>query len=101
KAMFGPYGANSIVYIKTKRGADEPHRMNVNLESGVSVVGRMPGFVSADEYAMLNNIARQNSQRSPLYSSSDMAAYRAGTPYDLYHPNVDFKALMFKDTRAF
>lgn len=101
KAMFGPYAANGVVYIKTKRGADLRHKMNVNIESGVNVVGRMPGFVSASEYAELNNLARENSEMTPVYTSSDIAAYRGGNPYDLYHPNVDFKDLMFKDTRHF
>jgi TonB-linked SusC/RagA family outer membrane protein len=101
KAMFGPYAANGIVYIKTKRGADRRHKMNVNLESGVNQVGRMPGFVSADEYATLNNLARENSQMAPLYSDADIAAYRTSNPYDLYHPNVDFKSLMFKNSRHY
>ncbi len=101
KAMFGPYGANGIVYIKTRRGNSEGHKMSVNLESGVNITGRMPGFVSADEYATLNNQARENSGMASLYSNQDIAAYRSGDPYDLYHPNVDFKALMFKNTRSF
>ncbi len=101
KAMFGPYGANGIIYIKTKRGRSEGHTMSVNLESGVNAVGRMPGFVSADEYAALNNKARENSGMAPLYSSQDIEAYRLGNPYDLYHPNVNFKELMFRDTRSF
>lgn len=101
KAMFGPLGAGGIVYIKTKRGGVRDHQLNVNLESGLGVVGRMPQFVSAAEYATLNNLAREQDGLSPLYSPQDISAYEASGPYDMYYPNVNFKDMMLKDTRPF
>ena len=58
KAMFGPLGADGIIYIKTKRGKTNEHHLNVNLEDGISIVDRMPGIVSGADYARLNNQAR-------------------------------------------
>ncbi|GAA4436052.1 SusC/RagA family TonB-linked outer membrane protein [Ravibacter arvi] len=101
KAMFGPYAANGVVLIRTKRGREEGHKIRANLESGVNFVGRMPGFVPADTYAEMNNQARQNSGMAPLYTPADIEAYRNGNPYDLYHPNVNFKEMMFRNSRSF
>src|SRR5690606_10392810 len=87
--------------IKTKRGRPRDHQLHVDLESGLGVVGRMPQFVSAAEYATLNNLAREHDGLSPLYSPQDISAYSTSGPFDMYYPNVDFKEMMLKHTRPF
>ncbi len=101
KAMFGPAAADGIVYITTKRGAKNERLLNVNLESGVSMVDRMPEWVSGADYARLNNQARVNSGLPVKYSDSDIAAYEVGDPYDKYHPSIDFRKMMLKNTMDF
>ncbi len=44
KAMFGPMGADGIVYIKTKRGKANERLLNVNIEDGISIIDRFPGW---------------------------------------------------------
>ena len=101
KAMFGPAAANGIVFIKTKRGKKNERILNVNIESGVAVVDRMPGWVDGAGYATLNNQARTNDGLVPRYSDADIAAYAKNDPYDYYHPSINFKAMMLKNTMSF
>jgi len=101
KSMYGPEGANGIVYIKTKHGRQNERILDVNAEYGVSVTDRFPEWVSGEEYARLNNLARENSNMAPLYSPDDISAYAKNDPYDLYHPNINFREMMLKNNRAF
>ncbi len=101
KAMFGPEAADGIVFIKTKRGHKNERMLNVNLESGVSMVDRMPGWVDGATYARLNNTARINSGFNPLYSEQDIAAYSRNDPYDMRHPSVNYREMMLKNSMAF
>jgi TonB-linked SusC/RagA family outer membrane protein len=100
KAMFGPEAAAGIVYIKTKRGYANEHSLNINFEQGVSSIDRMPEWVSGSEYAALNNQARSHDGEAPRYTSEDITAYAKNDPYDLYHPSVNFRDMMFKNTRS-
>ena len=101
KTMYGPVAADGIIFIKTRSGAYNDRYLNVNVESGVNVTDRMPGFVNASNYAQLNNLARSNSGLSPLYYPADIMAYQLNDPYDRLHPAVDFKSMMLKNTMAY
>jgi TonB-linked SusC/RagA family outer membrane protein len=101
KTMYGPIGADGIIFIKTKRGKANERILNVNLEDGVAVIDRFPGWVSGAEYATLNNQARENDLLKKNYLDSDISAYSKNDPYDMYHPSVNFKDMMLKNTKAF
>lgn len=101
KAMYGPQAADGIIYIKTKHGNASKRLIQVNAENGVSMVDRFPQWVSGGDYARLNNMARENSGMSPLYEPSDIAAYAKNDPYNLYHPSINFRNMLLKDSRSF
>jgi TonB-linked SusC/RagA family outer membrane protein len=101
KAMFGPAAANGIIFIKTKRGKKNERILNVNIESGVEAVDRMPGWVDGAGYATLNNQARTNDGLTPRYTDADIAAYAKNNPYDYAHPSVNYKEMMLKNTMSF
>ena len=101
KAMYGPAAANGIVFIKTKRGKKNERILNVNIESGVAQIDRMPGWANGAEYATLNNQARTNDGLIPRYSATDIADYAKNDPYDYYHPSIDFREIMVKNTMSF
>jgi len=101
KAMFGPVGADGIILITTKRGARNEHSLNINLENGVSSIDRMPEWVTGGEYATLNNQAKVNDGLTPNFSAADIAAYSLNDPWDKYHPSVNFREMMLKNTRSF
>lgn len=101
KAMYGPYGADGIILIETKRGKINDRVLNVNIEQGVSIIDRMPGWTNGADYASLNNQARKASLLPEKYSSEDITAYGNNDPYDMYHPSIDFREMMLKNTKAF
>jgi TonB-linked SusC/RagA family outer membrane protein len=101
KAMFGPAGADGIIFVKTKRGAKNERTLNVNIENGVSMIDRMPEWVSGSEYATLNNLARTNDGLTANYSATALAGYAKNDPYDKYYPSVNFRDMMLKNTMSF
>lgn len=101
KSMFGPSAADGVIFIKTKRGKKNERILNVNVESGASNIDRMPDWVSGADYARLNNQARLNSGLAPLYSDAAIAAYAKNDPYDMYHPSVNYRDLMLKNSMGF
>ena len=101
KSMYGPYAADGVVFIKTKRGRQNERVLNANAEYGVSMTDRMPQWASGADYARLNNIARTNSGLAPLYDESDINAYAKNDPYDMYHPSNNYGNMMLKDNKSF
>ena len=101
KALFGSRAANGVLHITTKRGLTHGRTIKFGFESGVSVVDRFPEWVDGVEYARLNNQARINSGYTPLYSDEAIAAYARKDPNDLQYPNVDYRSMMFSDTRPY
>ena len=101
KAMYGPIGADGIILIKTKRGKTNERILTVNAEDGISAIDRFPGWASGADYARLNNQARGNDGLVPLYSDDDIAAYAKNDPNDLYHPSVNYREMMLRNTRSF
>ena len=101
KTLYGPNAGDGVINITTKRGMIGKQRVSVNVESGVDIVDRFPEWVGGADYARLNNMARQNSGMAPLYSQEDIAQFSKNDPYDLYHPNIDFRSMLWKDSRTF
>lgn len=101
KTMYGPKAGDGIINITTKRGIQNERIVRASVESGISIVDRFPEWVSGSEYAELNNLARKNSGMEPLYSTDDIASYALDNPYDYAHPSIDFKQMMWKDSRPF
>jgi len=101
KTMYGPKAGDGVINITTKRGKQNERIVRARVESGMSVVDRFPEWVSGSEYAELNNQARINSGMEPLYSTDDIARYALNNPYDFAHPNIDYKQMLWKDTRPF
>lgn len=101
KAMYGPTGADGILYVKTKRGQANERVINANFEKGVSFVDRMPTWTNGADYAQLNNLARFNSGLPTLYTDDAIAKYAANDGYDMYYPSNNFRELMFKKTKDY
>lgn len=100
KAMFGPAAADGVIFIKTKRGKVNERILNVNIENGVSIIDRFPGWVDGADYARLNNQARMADGLLPRYTDKDIEAYALNDPYDLDHPSIDFRKMMTKNSMA-
>lgn len=101
KALLGSRAADGVLYITTRRGQTRGRSIRVGFESGVSVVDRFPEWVDGVEYARLQNQARINSGYLPPYSNEAIENYARKDPNDLTHPNVDYRTMMFKDTKPY
>lgn len=101
KAMFGPIGAGGIIFIKTRRGRTNEDVINVNSEYGVSTIDRFPEWVSGADYVGLNNQARLADGLLANYDNNDIAQYAKNDSYDMYHPSVNFRDMLLKNTRSF
>jgi TonB-linked SusC/RagA family outer membrane protein len=75
--------------------------LDVDVEQGVSVVDRMPGFTDGVDYANLNNLARVNSGLASKYDATALAGYALNDPNNLRYPNVNWRDLTLKDTKSY
>lgn len=101
KSLFGARSSEGVLYITTKRGLQAGKMIRVGVESGVSFIDRMPEYVGGAEYASLQNQARDAAGYTVLYTQDDIDAYALNRPDDLIHPSVDWRGLMFKDTKSY
>ena len=98
KSKYGPLGSFGLLSFKTKRGGyNTPLRVNASVESGVRMIDRLPEYLSGEEYAAYNNVARQASGYDQLYSEDDLAAFAERNPNSMINPNVDYKSLLLKN----
>lgn len=90
-ALYGVRGANGVVLIKTKRGAEGKPKISVKLEAGIVQPTKVPKMADAVDYATLYNEMKGYN----YYSPEEIQKYRDGTDQDLY-PNVDWLYYVFK-----
>ena len=100
-AMYGPAATGGVLYIKTKQGVKNERMLHVDLESGVSVVDRMPGYVSGAVYARMQNDAREASGLPAAYSTDAIGGYALNNGYDLKYPSTDFADMLLDKTMPF
>lgn len=99
--MYGPAATGGVLYIKTKYGTKNERMLHVDVEKGVSVVDRMPGYVLGADYATLHNQARVNSGLPELYTSAQIAGFAQNNGYDLQYPSADYANMMLDKTMEF
>ncbi len=92
-AIFGIKGANGVLVVTTRRGANGRPKFNLRVEGGLQSPVRTPRFLDAYNTALLVNEAYQNDGLNPLFTQNDLDLYKSGTdPYG--HPNVNwYKAI--------
>jgi hypothetical protein len=99
--MYGPAATGGVLYITTKQGVRNERMLHVDIENGVSVVDRMPGYVSGADYARFQNEARVNDGLPGIYTSAAIDGYANNNGYDLQYPSADYANLMLDKTMEF
>ena len=95
-AVYGIKGANGVLVVKTRRGAEGKPMINARLETGIQMPVRTPKFLNSYQTAGLVNEAYINDGLSPLFSDEDLRLFRTGEdPYG--HPDVNWYNEVFKD----
>lgn len=88
-ALYGMRGANGVILINTKRGANDRLKVNVTYDFGVNTQFRSPEFADAYTYANAVNTALSGDRLPARYNAQELDAFRTGIyPYD--YPNVDW-----------
>lgn len=92
--LYGSRAAKGVVSITTKRGAEEPLKINVRANSGFYVSKRYPKFLGSAEYMTLYNEALVNDGLEPQYNDETIYLTASGAnPYR--YPDVDFYSSEF------
>lgn len=80
-AIYGSNGANGVIMVTTKSGKKGEARLNYSYKSGFNEAANMPRLLNAKEYALLQNEARINSGRMPLFSDDQIRNMGEGTDW--------------------
>lgn len=95
-SWYGMYGANGVIYVRTKRGTATRTRVTFDAQGGLQTPVIMTRPLNSYTYATLYNQAQVNSDQTPLYTDEALQAYQTGTdPYR--YPNNNFTDRFIKD----
>jgi len=75
-AVFGVRGANGVIMITTKRGAEGKAQLNVNVEQSYTSFTREPQRLHSVDYMNLRNLALTNDGLPAAYSPAVIAKYQ-------------------------
>lgn len=88
-AVFGVRGANGVILITTKRGAEGKAKISFTTSAGVNVRTKELEFANSYQYASYVNMMRTNDGNEPLYSDEQLATFRDHTNPLLY-PDINW-----------
>ena len=106
-ALYGVRGANGIVLITTKRGAESKPKVNVKLETGITSPTQLPQMATAEQFIDYLNTMQPGTiddySRSMYLASPEVRAQRVyddpdaiGIRYSDLYPNIDWINEIFK-----
>ena len=95
-ALYGVRGANGIVLITTRRGAETMPQINIKVETGMTSPVQLPEMASTEEFIDFLNNMYVNSGQAPIFSDFQKEQYLSGADPDLY-PSVDWVNEVFKN----
>ena len=88
-AVFGVRGANGVILITTKRGAEGKAKISFSTSAGVNVRTKELEFANSYQYADYVNMWQTNDGGSPIYSEEQLATFRDHTNPILY-PDINW-----------
>lgn len=97
--MYGQRSSKNIILVTTKRPTTQPFQMSVTAQRGIQDFLTRSKPLSAADYAILYNEARNNDGQLPVYSASDILAYQNGSD-PLFHPDNDYKKYFLNKNAA-
>ena len=88
-AWYGMYGANGVIYVKTKRGSATSTRVTFDAQAGLQAPLQITAPLDAYSYATLYNEASVNSGSAEVYDQTALQAYQTGSD-PIKYPNNNF-----------
>ena len=95
-ALYGVRGANGIVLITTRRGAESKPQLSIKVETGMTSPTKLPQMASTSEFIDFLNNMYINSGQDQIFSDFQREQYLSGADPDLY-PSVDWVNEVFKN----
>lgn len=95
-ALYGVRGANGIVLITTKRGAESKPKVSAKVEYGFTDPVKLPKLANAEQWLNYYNDIELDASGRVQVQPTEMAKYINNVDPDLY-PNVDWMNTIFKD----
>lgn len=80
-AIYGSNGANGVIMVTTKSGKKGAPKLDYSYKAGFNQAVNMPRLLNAKEYALLQNEARINSNRMPLFTDEQINNMGEGTDW--------------------
>lgn len=88
-AWYGMYGANGVIYVKTKRGSATSTKVTFDAQAGLQAPLQITSPLDAYTYATLYNEASVNSGGTVIYNQVALQAYQDGSD-PVKYPNNNF-----------
>jgi TonB-linked SusC/RagA family outer membrane protein len=96
-AQYGLKGANGVLYITTRRGAEMPKtEITFNARHGIQSMINVPEFATMYDYVTLYNEARANDGLSPFFSPEVISGFESLSDPYLY-PEVNWYDRVLKE----
>lgn len=97
--MYGQRSSNNMIFVTTKRPVVTPLKLSATVQHGLQSLINLPKTVSASDYAILYNEARNNDGNAAAYTASDILTYRNGSD-PLGHPDNKWQDLFLNKYAA-
>lgn len=88
-AVFGVRGANGVILITTKRGAQGKAKISFSTSAGLNVRTKTLEFANSYQYASYYNLLQTNDGGTAVFSDEQLAAFRDHTNPILY-PDINW-----------
>ncbi|RZL96914.1 MAG: SusC/RagA family TonB-linked outer membrane protein, partial [Pedobacter sp.] len=100
-AVYGIRGANGVILVNTRKGANRAPSINFKMESGMTSATRLPELANAPTVYELYNEANLNTNPffNTQYTPEIIERYKSGVDPILY-PDVDWIGTMLKKNAA-
>ena len=98
-ALYGQRSSNNIILVTTKRPTVTPFKLSFTAQHGLQELLSRTKPLSAANYAILYNEARNNDGLAPVYSAADILAYQNCSD-PLFHPDNDYSKYFLNKNAA-
>ncbi|RZL44617.1 MAG: SusC/RagA family TonB-linked outer membrane protein, partial [Pedobacter sp.] len=88
-AWYGMYGANGVIYVKTRRGSATSTKVTFDAQAGLQAPLNIASPLDSYSYATLYNEASINSGGAAVYTPAALQAYQDGSD-PIKYPNNNF-----------
>lgn len=88
-AVFGVRGANGVVLITTKRGAEGKAKISFSTSAGINLMSKQLEFANSYQYAQYYNDMKVNDGGKPVFTEEQLIKFRDHTD-PIFYPDINW-----------